>query len=199
MIVYLEGILKNKDNGHIVLLTQGVGYQVFLSKPDLEQLPEIGSDLSLHIHMIIREDSHLLFGFSQASEKSIFLKLIQVNSIGPKVALNILSGLPAGELAQAIHTEDLVSLTAIPGIGKKTAERMVVDLKDKILELLGSTPLPTGFKKVSSLESIPEEALSALVNLGYSRHEAQRGLQSVPEASELSLEALVREGLKALS
>lgn len=199
MIVYIEGILKRKEDDHIVLVSNGVGYQIFLSKPSLEQLPEIGTSLSLHTHMVIREDSHQLFGFFQDTEKVLFLKLIQVSSIGPKMALNILSGLPAVELAQAIHQEDLVRLTAIPGIGKKTAERLVVDLKDKILELLGSIASPSVLAKVPSSISISEEALSALMNLGYSRYEALTALQAVPEAGELSLEALVREGLKTLS
>lgn len=199
MIVYLEGTLQRKEPDSIVLLVQGIGYQVFVSRPTWEALPDTGAQVSLQTHQIIREDSNQLFGFLNETEKILFLKLIQVSSIGPKMALNILSGLPAQELAQAIHHEDLVRLTAIPGIGKKTAERLVVDLKDKIIELVGAS----GAASISSLprppSSLSEEALSALMNLGYSRQEAGKALQTIPRADEMTLEVLVREGLKALS
>jgi Holliday junction DNA helicase RuvA len=197
MIVYLEGVLHRTEEDGIILLTQGVGYQVHLSRTTLQDLPPEGSPLQLHIHMVVREDAHLLFGFPTLAEKGIFLKLIQVNSIGPKMAMNILSGMSASELAQAIHGEDLVRLTAIPGIGKKTAERLIVDLKDKVLEWIGTkgtlpAPRPAPTK-------ISEEALSALLNLGYSRQEAVRALGTVVQEKDWSLEKLVREGLKALS
>ena len=199
MIVYLEGILQRKEHDFIVLMAQGIGYQVFVSKPTLDQLPKVGSEVSLHTHLTIREDCHQLFGFSQESERVLFLKLIQVSSIGPKMALNILSGMPAQDLAQAIHHEDLVRLTAIPGIGKKTAERLVVDLKDKILELLGVASTPPLSPEKSKKKSLADEALRALTNLGYSRLEAEKALQSIGTAGETSLEAMVRKGLKALS
>lgn len=197
MIAYLEGVLHRTEEDSAILLTQGVGYQVFLSRTTLQDLPPEGSSIQLHIHMVVREDAQLLFGFPSLAEKSIFLKLIQVNSIGPKMAMNILSGLSANELAQAIHSEDLVRLTAIPGIGKKTAERLIVDLKDKILEWIGSkgtAPSPR-----SAPSKISEEALSALMNLGYSRQEAQGALGALPPDKDWTLEKLVREGLKALS
>jgi Holliday junction DNA helicase RuvA len=197
MIAYLEGILQRTEEDSVILLTQGVGYQVFLSRTHLQELPPEGSPFQLHIHHVVREDAQLLFGFPTLEEKSIFLKLIQVNSIGPKMAMNILSGLPANELAQAIHSEDLVRLTAIPGIGKKTAERLIVDLKDKVLEWIGSkgtAPSPR-----SAPSRISEEALSALMNLGYTRQEASRALGTLNQVKDWPLEKLVREGLKALS
>lgn len=197
MIVYLEGTLHRTEEDSVVLMAQGVGYQVFLSRTTLQGLPPAGSPLQLHIHMVVREDAHLLFGFPTLEEKSIFLKLIQVNSIGPKMAINILSGLPAGELAQAIHGEDLVRLTAIPGIGKKTAERLIVDLKDKVLEWIGTKGMTPA--KISAPAKLSEEALSALMNLGYSRQEAQTALGALPQGKDWTLETLVREGLKALS
>jgi len=198
MIVFLEGSLFRRETDHIVLLTQGVGYQVFLTRSALEKLPDTGENVRLHIHMVVREDAHLLFGFLSETEKTLFLKLIQVNSIGPKLALTILSGIPAAELAEAIHHEDLVRLTAIPGIGKKTAERLVVDLKDKIIEMMGALS-HSGSGGALPASSLPEEALSALVNLGYSRLEARQAIQKIPGAKGMSLEELVREGLKALS
>lgn len=197
MIVYLNGTLKAKSHDHAVVVTGGVGYQVYLSKGNLETLPETNSSVEFIVHTVVREDSWQLFGFSSESEKLIFLKLIQVSSIGPKMALNILSGLPAPELANAIYQEDLVQLTAIPGIGKKTAERLIVDLKDKILDLVGNTT--SSYSNTESAPPLAQEAISALTNLGYSAQEAKQALQAIPNLKELSLEALVREGLKALS
>lgn len=198
MIVFLEGNLFRRDTDSIVLLAGGIGYQVHLTRSTIEALPGEGETVRLHIHMVVREDAQLLFGFLSETEKTLFLKLIQVSSIGPKLALNILSGIPANELAEAIHHEDLVRLTAIPGIGKKTAERLVVDLKDKIIEMIGSTASAVP-QPVKGNHTPSEEALSALVNLGYSRMEASQALKKVPEATGLSLEELVREGLKVLS
>ncbi len=198
MIVYLQGKLFRIAPDYIVILTQGVGYQVFLSKPTLAHLPPVGSDLELHTHTVIREDSHQLFGFADILEKEIFLRLIQVNGVGPKLALTLLSGLPAEDLADAIRKEDLVRLTAISGIGKKTAERLIVDLKDKVIGLFGIPSEETlTTRKIGS--SVSEEAVSALMNLGYSRQEAQNALSRISNSKELSLEGLVREGLKALS
>ena len=197
MIVYLQGTLHQIESDHVILLNQGVGYQVFAPRSTLEQLPPLGEPLELHIHSVFREDSHQLFGFLKPSERDLFLKLIQVNSVGPKLALTILSGLPAQELAEAIGREDLVRLTAIPGIGKKTAERLILDLKDKIIALFAVPPGETPAELLPQTSS--DEAISALTNLGYSRHEAQQALGKVPGARELSLEVLVREGLKALS
>jgi len=199
LIVYLEGNLHRIQEDSIVLLTQGVGYQIHLSKPALDRLPTLGSKLTLHIHSVIREDSHQLFGFQSEVEKTLFLKLIQVSSIGPKMALNILSGLPAPELAHAIHHEDLVRITAIPGIGKKTAERLIVDLKDKILGLLGPTSSALSSEIPGAPSSLMDEALSALTNLGYSPQEAQKALRTLPPDEKWTLETLLREGLKALS
>lgn len=198
MIAYLQGSLEEIGPDYAVLVTGGVGYQVFLAKNTLLSLPELGAKLELKIHTVVREDNISLYGFRRGSEKELFLKLIQVSNVGPKLALTIMSGLPVEDLAAAIRGEDLVRLTAIPGIGKKTAERLIVELKDKVLAWLakgGETAAPA----VGTPTSLSEEAISALVNLGYTRQEAQQALKSIPGASELPLEKLVREGLKALS
>lgn len=199
MIAFLEGTVQSIGQDHLILLTQGVGYQVFVTRLTLEALPPPGTTLKLHTHLVVREDSHQLYGFKNFSEKSFFLKLIQVNSVGPKLALTILSGLPVSDLADAIYKEDLVRLTAIPGVGKKTAERLVVDLKDKIFDFNSETGRVSSKEPSKEPVSVSEEALSALTNLGYSRQEALKALQSIPQALDLPLEALVREGLKALS
>jgi len=199
MIAYLQGTLLEVGVDYAIVLTGGVGYLVHLAKSTLMQLPLPGASIELTIHTVVREDNLSLYGFRRASEKDLFLKLIQVSNVGPKLALTIMSGLPVEDLASAIRSEDLVRLTAIPGIGKKTAERLIVELKDKVLAWLakgGTDPLPGS---LAAPASISEEAISAWVNLGYSRQEAQQALKSIPGASDLPLEKLVREGLKALS
>lgn len=198
MIAYLQGTLAEVGPDYAVVLTGGVGYLVFLPKNVLLSLPPPGSEIELKIHTVVREDNISLYGFKRASEKELFLKLIQVSNVGPKLALTIMSGLPVEDLAAAIRSEDLVRLTAIPGIGKKTAERLIVELKDKVLAWLGHSGSPAEIHPVTP-SSLSEEAISALMNLGYTRQEAQQALKSVPGATELPLERLVREGLKALS
>lgn len=202
MIVYLQGILHEINSDSLTILTGGVGYQVFVSKNTLGQITEPGEKIELKIHTVVREDSFQLFGFKNLSEKQLFLKLIQVSNVGPKLAMTILSGMPTRALAEAISREDLLSLTAISGIGKKTAERLIVELKDKIIDILasGGESLPLSvIEKETPLDSTAEEVLSALMNLGYSRQEAQKALKAIPATQNLTLEALLRESLKALS
>jgi len=198
MIAYLQGTVLEIGHDSLVILTGGVGYQVSVPKSTLQQFTEIGATIELKIVTVVREDSFSLYGFRASADKELFLKLLQVSGIGPKVALTILSGLSPNEFADAVRREDLVRLTAIPGVGKKTAERLVVELKDKIISLISSTAEPGATVPVST-SSISEEAVSALMNLGYSRMEALGALRSIPHAKDLPLEKLVREGLKALS
>jgi len=200
MIAYLQGILQEVGSDYAVVLTGGVGYQVFLAKNTLVALPAVGAEIEFKIHTVVREDNISLYGFRRSSEKELFFKLIQVSNVGPKLALTIMSGLPVEDLAAAIRCEDLVRLTAIPGIGKKTAERLIVELKDKVLNWLGKGGAEANVPHFPAPPaSLSEEAISALMNLGYSRQEAQQALKSIAGASELPLEKLVREGLKALS
>jgi Holliday junction DNA helicase RuvA len=198
VIAFLQGTLAEVGPDFVVLLTGGVGYQVFVSKSTLRDLPAAGEALSFKVVTVVREDSFNLYGFPTSLEKELFLKLLQVSGIGPKVAMTILSGLAPHDFAEAIGKEDLLRLTAIPGVGKKTAERLVVELKDKMLGLVASGLEAT--ERTSTAGFSPaEEAISALTNLGYTRQEALRALKSIPKASDLPLEVLVREGLKALS
>lgn len=199
MIAYLQGSLEEVGPDYAIVVTSGVGYLVYLPKNTLLSLPPLKAKIEFMIHTVVREDNISLYGFRRASEKELFLKLIQVSNVGPKLALTILSGLPVEELAAAIRNEDLVRLTAISGIGKKTAERLIVELKDKVLAWLAKGEEATGISLEAAPATSSEEAISALVNLGYSRQEAQQALKAIPGASELPLEKLVREGLKALS
>ncbi|MCB1215654.1 MAG: Holliday junction branch migration protein RuvA [Deltaproteobacteria bacterium] len=196
MIAYLNGKILSLENDSLVLLTEsGVGYQVFIPQTSLQSLNK-EQNLSLHIQTIVREDAFLLFGFENLNEKTLFNRLLQVNSVGPKLALAILSSLSVGDFQNAILGQDLIKLKSISGVGKKTAERILLDLKDKVLDLGESS---SQMKKVKSLSPQFEEALSALINLGMRPQEAERALNSIPKSDTLSLEDLVREGLKALS
>lgn len=194
MIASLKGTIVLKTPTHCVVEVRGVGYKVSLSSRTLEKLPTIGQEVFLFIHTAVREDDISLYGFVEENEKTLFEKLITVNGIGNKLALTILSGIPPDELLTAIRREDLVRLTSVPGIGKKTAERMIVDLKDKLMDLLvtSATPKegPTG---------LFEEALSALMNLGYQRNLAEKTLSRIPLEEGIALESLVRQALRSMT
>ena len=201
MIATLKGHLTHKFSDHVIIDVNGVGYKVALSQYSLSRLPLLGELFFLFIHTSVREDDISLFGFMEEQEKRIFKKLISVNGIGPKLALTILSGIPPRDLVEALMREDLVRLTAISGIGKKTAERMILDLKDKLTELLVSeTALDRSTSSHSSLKhKMLEEALSALLNLGYTQSQAEKTLAQVPFKEDVPLESLLRDALKSLS
>ncbi len=169
MIGYLRGIIIERAPGRVVIEVNGVGYEVLMPVSSFAQLPAGTAELvSLRIYTHVREDALQLFGFFTAQEKQLFEKLISVNGIGPKLGLAILSGVPADELAQAIRSGDLGRLTAIPGVGKKTAERLVMELRDK---------LPAGTEPATAAAIGPDvDVISALMNLGYARPAAEKTL-----------------------
>lgn len=199
MIAFLEGRLLSKSPEYIIVSTQGVGYQVAVPLTSFYELPAVEEGVRLHIYTHVREDAIQLFGFLTAEEKKIFLLLLGVSGIGPKVALNILSGISSQELSQALLTEDSARIQRVPGVGKKTAERIVLELKDKIKKL-SPGPLPMSVPK-SEEESPWEDALSALMNLGYPNAVAEKALGQIKNQTEglISLEDLLRMALKALS
>src|SRR3982751_2724730 len=164
MIAHLRGKLLTKHPNQAVVETAGVGYDVTISVPTFSDLSDLGSEVALHIHTHVREDVIALYGFLRPSEKLLFEKLITVSGIGPKLAITILSGMAADEMVGAIRGNDLARLTRIPGIGKKTAERMVLELRDKLPPTTGAAEV--GLTAASPVE---EDVLSALVNLGYQR------------------------------
>ena len=196
MIASLKGTIVFKSPTYTIVEVRGVGYKVYLSSRTLEKLPIIGQEVFLFIHTAVREDDISLFGFVEENEKSLFEKLITVNGIGNKLALTILSGIPPEELLVAIRREDLVRLTSVPGIGKKTAERMIVDLKDKLMDLLATNASTTPKDGPMGLF---EEALSALLNLGYQRNLAERTLSRIPLEEGIALESLVRQALRSMT
>lgn len=195
MIAELSGKLLRKAPDHTVIDVHGVGYLVAMSIHSYYQLPELGQPVRVLVHTHVREDALQLFGFLDAEEKALFLLLTSVSGIGPKLALNILSGRPYTELHAAIEAGDLARLVAIPGVGKKTAERIVVELRDKLKQLPKDTPsLPGGLATADD-----SEAMSALVNFGYKRADAERVVRDVVAAGATELEAILRAALKKLS
>jgi len=193
MIAHLRGRLIAKHPNQVIVEAGGVGYDVTISIPTFSELPGLGSEVALHVHTHVREDALALYGFLRAEEKQLFEKLITVSGIGPKLAITILSGMAAGEMVGAIRGSDFARLTKIPGVGRKTAERMCVELRDK-LEGFG-TPAP-----VAAHSAIEEDVISALSNLGYQRALAERALErAVQSAGRDNFDALFRAALGVLS
>ena len=196
MIARITGNLISKEPASVVIDVHGVGYRAFIPLSSFYGLPDTGNQVSLHIHTHVREDAILLYGFLTQREKELFLALIAVSGIGPKVALAIISGLPAEELADAIARGDQKKISTIPGVGPKTAARVVLELKDKVAAL-GSVDngpsLAPGRQR--------DEAVSALVNLGYKKNMAEDAVKKIcaAQGDDLSIEALIKEALKILS
>jgi holliday junction DNA helicase RuvA len=195
MIAHLRGKLLAKHPNQAIVETSGVGYDVTISVPTFSDLPPTGAEISLHIHTHVREDLIALYGFLRQSEKVLFEKLITVSGIGPKLAITILSGMPADEMVGAIRGNDVTRLTRIPGIGRKTAERMVLELRDKLPEA-GSVATPAA----PAMNAVEEDVLSALVNLGYQRPAAEKALESAAkDGDKKSFDQLFRAVLGRLS
>jgi len=192
MIARLAGRLTQRVPAEIVVDVNGVGYQVFVSLQTFTALPPEGSAIEILTWTYVREDALQLFGFGDAGEKSLFMLLKEVSGIGPRLALNILSGMPAEELRGALGEGNVARLVAIPGVGRKTAERMVLELRDKVTRL---APAPAADGK----QRIKSDAVSALVNLGYRRPEAERAVDAALAAGRGSFEDVVRDALKGLS
>lgn len=178
MIAFLRGILLERTPNRVVLDVHGVGYELLIPVSTFQRLPAAGAEVALHAYTQAREDALQLFGFGTAREKAIFERLLSVSGVGPRMALAALSGLSVNELAAAIAASDLARLTAVPGIGKKTAERICVELRDKV----GEWAAPEAQAKPSApLPAAAEEVLSALVNLGYARPLAEKAVRRASE------------------
>jgi holliday junction DNA helicase RuvA len=207
MIACLRGELFVKTGESLIIDVNGIGYEVFVSRINLERLPDIGQEVFLHIHTEVREDALNLFGFPDQDEKRMFLLLLGVSGVGPKQALNILSGMVVAELGLAIRTDDIGRLTRISGVGKKTAERLCLELKDKVcfLSAGGGVVSSTAAPDPESGGAHSEDVLSALENLGYPPVRAREALKMVrqrtpPETfATMSLEELLRQALRSLA
>lgn len=203
MIASIQGNLIFKSPNYLIIDVGGIGYQVFVPLSSYYSLPNQGDSVRLNIHTHLREDSIQLYGFIRKEEKDLFLFLIGVTGIGPKLALNILSGISPSDLVKAISEGNLLTLNTIPGVGRKTAERLVLELKEKI------SPLRVGELSVQDQDHKYEDALSALVNLGYKRPQAEEALKQFKvtsyklqvqnqKAEEYSVEDMIKEALKIL-
>src|SRR5450759_5579573 len=191
MIAHLRGRLIAKHPNQAIVEAGGVGYDVTITVPTFSELPAPGSEVALHIHTHVREDAIALFGFLRPEEKQLFERLISVSGIGPKLAITILSGMPTPDMVAAIRGNDVARLTRIPGIGKKTAERMVLELRDK-LEHFGATPA------APPVSPIEEDVISALMNLGYQRVTAERALAAAARKdAQPDFDVLFRDALVA--
>src|SRR5438477_9335736 len=195
MIAHLHGRVLSKRPSHAVVDVNGVGYEIAISVPTFSELPNAGGEVSLHIHTHVREDALSLYGFLRPQEKELFERLLGVSGIGPKLAITVLSGMRAEQMVAAIRGNDVAMLTRIPGIGKKTAERMVLELRDRLEQFAATATAP-------SASPLEEDVLSALTNLGYSRALAERALGKIAgsqNGNAKSFDALFREALAVMS
>jgi Holliday junction DNA helicase RuvA len=205
MIAYLSGKLLEKQANTVIVDVGGVGYEVMIPLSTFYELGEVGDDVQLRIYTYVREDTLQLFGFKTEREKLLYLKLISVQGIGAKSGITMLSGMNADEIIVAIRTDNLARLTAIPGVGKKTAERMVIELRDKLNDLTsaaaqGQLTSVSGGMPATSVDAVYDDALSALTNLGYQRNAAEKALkQAVQDGTEMSVQKLLRKSLQFLA
>jgi Holliday junction DNA helicase RuvA len=200
MIASLQGILTFKSPGHITVEVHGIGYRVFIPLSTFYELADEGSSVSLNIFTAVREDAIHLYGFRTPEEKKLFELLLSVNGIGPKLAINLLSGISSADFIRAVFTEDRQTLTKIPGVGKKMADRMILELRDRVIKL-DTDAAREETKEERTLDAVREDALSALVNLGYKKSYARSVLDQIADGSsqQWNLEDLLKEALKRLS
>ena len=183
MIAHLRGQILTKSPNSVILDCNGVGYELAISVTTFTDLGNEGAEAKLHVHTHVREDALALFGFSEMAEKRLFEKLLTISGIGPKLAITVLSGISAERLVGAIRAGDHATLTKIPGIGKKTAERVVLELKDKLDDMTGIAPQQAS---APSLGVAADDVLSALVNLGYPRPVAQKAVETAAKDSTMA-------------
>ncbi len=192
MIGRLRGRVLEAGMTQILLDVQGVGYEVEISLSTHSAIAGITDDVSLFTHLVVREDAHQLFGFATGAERDLFRALIKVNGVGPRLAVTILSGMDAAGLAGAVRSNDVKALVALPGVGKKTAERLIIDLRDRLPEQVASTP---GYQRPPS--DAFSDAESALIGLGFKPQEAAMALARIEDQSA-DVESLIRQALKSL-
>ena len=190
MIGRIKGILIEKIPPFILLDCQGVGYEIEVPMTTFFDLPDEGSEITLLTHLVVREDAHLLFGFATTSERQMFRQLIKVNGIGAKVALSILSSIESNELTNAIKTDDTNMLIKIPGIGKKTAERLVLELKDRVKDIEVTQASKNVITNIDDIEN-------ALISLGYSASQASIAIKALPD--NITVNDGIRQALKSFS
>lgn len=199
MIGQLRGIILAKQPPQLVLDVQGVGYEIDAPMGTFYRLPEIGQEVTLFTHLVVREDAHHLYGFFAASERLLFRTLLKVNGVGPRLGLTILSSIEPEEFVRCVVNNDTAHLTCLPGIGKKTAERLVIEMRDKLAAWQQTAP-PAAMNLVAATPArnqVVQDAISALIALGYKPQEASRAIARVDE-NALTSEAMIRQALKEM-
>lgn len=197
MIGYLKGILLDKRPPTLVLDVNGVGYELDAPMTTFYDLPAPGEAVTVHTHMVVREDAQLLFAFSDAPQRNVFRSLLKVSGIGPRVALAILSTLSTREFFSAVTDNDVARLTRVPGIGRKTAERLMVEMRDRVLKQIEDSG-ESSSAAVEQRDNPVEDAVGALIALGYKAPEASRAIRDI-DAGGLSSEDLIRQALRQLA
>ncbi|MBQ3600468.1 MAG: Holliday junction branch migration protein RuvA [Lachnospiraceae bacterium] len=198
MIAFVKGVFEDCSGGSIIVDNNGIGYEILVSEHTVSQLPAIGSQIKLYTHFNVREDAMQLFGFLEKSDLQMFQLLITVNGIGPKGALGILSAMSANELRFAIYAQDAKTISKAPGIGKKTAEKMILELKDKVNLQDTISLVESKQEETELLSNAKVETIEALEALGYSRSESVKAIQKVPDAKHMNTEELLKASLKHL-
>ncbi|MCX4028730.1 Holliday junction branch migration protein RuvA [Endozoicomonas sp. SM1973] len=199
MIGRIKGVLLEKQPPHLLIDVQGVAYEVDAPMTTFYQLPETGQTVVLYTHFVVREDAQQLYGFAAKQERELFRVLIKVNGVGPKLALTILSGMSSDSFVRTVQDNDVASLVKLPGVGKKTAERLLVEMRDKLTSWL---PIDADLtvnitQQITSPESHLDDAISALVALGYKPQQATKAIKALPD-QQLPSEELIRQALKAM-
>lgn len=204
MIAHLSGTLLSKQATSVIVDVGGVGYEVSIPLSTFYDLDDLGSTVQLRIYTHVREDAIQLYGFKTARERELFLKVISVSGIGPKLGITLLSGMSADEMIASIRTNNLARLTLIPGVGRKTAERLIMELREKVADLssaqleeeLGAKPEAAE----ATEDTVRADALSALLNLGYQRSAAEKAIDAaLAEGGDVTVESILRRGLKKLA
>ncbi|HPV50317.1 MAG TPA: Holliday junction branch migration protein RuvA [Smithellaceae bacterium] len=201
MIALLSGKIAYKGVSHIVVEVQGIGYRVFIPLTTFYELPEMGETVTLHIHTSVRDDAINLFGFYSRQERELFQLMISVSGIGPKVAMNILSGISSSELLEAISAGNLARLVTIPGIGKKMAERLILELREKVKKKISMEAAGAADARRKINDEMMEDVLSALVNLGYKTNAARDALTkaAADAGDQLVMDQLLKKTLQILA
>jgi Holliday junction DNA helicase RuvA len=201
MIGRIRGNLVYKQAPLIMVEVGGVGYEIQVPMSTLFQLPELGGQVSLATHFVVREDAQLLYGFIEERDRVLFRQLIKVNGVGPKLALTILSGMDSNSFARCVQRDDIASLVALPGVGKKTAERLLIEMRDKLKDWLAETELPGAGQNGGAVQRVADvvsDAEGALIALGYKPQEASRMVAAVNNESINDSEELIRLALKSM-
>jgi len=199
----LRGTLAEKQPPHLILDVNGLGYELEVPMTTLYRLPSVGEPLTLHTHLVVREDAQLLYGFASKRERDFFRELIRLNGVGPKLALALMSSLEVDELVRCVQSQDTSALTKVPGVGKKTAERLLVELKDRfkawetVPAMFALVPNQPGGPDTAPVATAENDAVSALISLGYKPQEASKAISAIKEKG-LSSEDMIRRALKGM-